>query len=191
MSLLDELYEDGKKEEYDKLKEINKREILTAQNFLKEYSARRWNVISVGFGDQLIKDENGKHYPLETPSTIKEMKKVKGLNYGSHEFSYRHPALILGDIHLTHIHKTNTLIVAPISSTQRRNSVLLEKSKHPFLANDSWVLLEHISNIGVERIEKGETKRQLARQGHKLLHEISAPVRKEIHETIQKIFGIK
>lgn len=190
MSLYEELYEDSKKPEQDKLKNINKEELERVQDFLKVYKARRWNVVTVGFGDQLIKDKDGVHHSLETPHTIKEMKEVKGLNYGSHEFSYDHPAIILSDINLTHIHKTNTLLVAPISSTQRRNAVLLEKDRHAFLANDSWVLLDHITNIGIERIKIGLTRKNSGRPG-KLLSEISAPARTEIGEIIKKIFGIR
>jgi len=187
MSLLDELYDDYEKNQQEKLKQIHEHDIRQAQNLLRECHAKRYNIINVGFGSPLIKDEMGKYLDGETEFSINEMKRKKGLNYGSHEFSYQHDAVILEAINLKYINKINTLLVAPISSTKRRNSVLMEKKFYPFLERDSYILLESITNIGVEKIYLKDTKRRLAYQGSKHLFELREPLQKEIQKTLAKI----
>ncbi len=49
----------------------------------------------------------------------------------------------------------------PISSTKRKNSVLIEKKYNKFLLNDSYILLDNIKHISLERINIKETKRIL------------------------------
>jgi len=190
MSLLDELYDDHEKNQQEKLKQIHEHDIEQAQNLLREFKARRYNIINVGFGSQLIKDEMGKYLDGETHFSINEMKRKKGLNYGSHEFSYQHDAVILETINLKHINKTTTLLVAPISSTKRRNSVLMEKKFYPFLERDSYILLGSLANIGIEKIYHKETKRRLSHQGSKRLYELTVPIQKEIQKAISRVFNI-
>ena len=118
------------------------------------------------------------------------MKNKKGLNFGSHEFSYKHDAVILEDIPFKYVNKLTTLLVAPISSTQRRNSILLEKKFYPFLQNDSYILLNSITNIGIEKIYTANTKRRLSRQGQKSLYSLSSPIQLKVKEVLSHIFSI-
>lgn len=190
MSLLDEMYEDSQSDKQTELEAIHKNDIKRVQDFLNEYKARKYNIVNVGFGSPLIKDSHGKYHDLDKKFSIQEIKKLKGLNYGSHEFSYKHDAVILEDIHLKHIYKTTTLLVAPISSTQRRNSVLLEKKYYPFLERDSYILLNNITNIGIEKIYTGDTKRRLSRQGQKILYDLRPQAQTEVKEVLTKIFSL-
>jgi mRNA-degrading endonuclease toxin of MazEF toxin-antitoxin module len=68
-------------------------------------------------------------------------------------------ALILSDIHHKYINNVKTVIVVPISSTKRKNSILIEKKYNSFLLNDSYILLDSIKHISLERINIKETKR--------------------------------
>ncbi len=190
MSLLDEMYEDGQSDKQKQLEKTHKEELQSVQNFLKDYSARKYNLVNVGFGSQLIKDTNGAYHDLDKKYSIRDMKRQKGLNFGSHEFSYKHDAIILEDINIRLISKTNTLLVAPISSTKRRNSVLLEKKHNPFLEYDSYILLGNITNIGVEKIFINDSKRRLSRQGSKILYEINATDQSKLKEALKKLFTL-
>ncbi len=190
MSLLDEMYEDGQSDRQDELAQIHQSDIKQVQNLFQEFKVKRYNIVNVGFGDPLIKDELGKYHELDKEFTITEMKNKKGLNYGSHEFSYRHDAVILEDIPLKYVNKLTTLLVAPISSKKRRNSILLEKKYYPFLQNDSYILLNSITNIGIEKIYIANTKRRLSRQGQKVLYELTSPVQIKLKNVLSKIFSI-
>lgn len=86
------------------------------------------------------------------------MKNIKGLNYGEYEFCYNHMALILSDIHHKYINNIKNVIVVPISSTKRKNSILLEKKYNNFLSDDSYILLDNIKHVGLERINIKDTK---------------------------------
>jgi hypothetical protein len=188
MSLLDEMYEDGQSDKQILLENIHKEELENVQKFLKDYSARKYNIVNVGFGNQLIKDVDGKYHDLNKEYSIRDMKRKKGLNFGSHEFSYKHDAIILEDINIRLISKTNTLLVAPISSTKRRNSVLLEKKHNPFLERDSYILLGSIANIGIEKIFINDSKRRLSRQGSKILYELNNIDQNKVKEALKKLF---
>jgi len=190
MSLLDELYKDVQSDRQNELEKIHQSDIQQVQNLFKEFKVKRYNIVNVGFGDPLIKDTSGRYHELDKEFSITEMKSKKGLNYGSHEFSYRHDAVILEDIPLRYVNKLTTLLVAPISSTKRRNSILLEKKFYPFLQNDSYILLNSITNIGIEKIYITNTKRRLSRQGQEALYELTSPVQIELKKVLSKIFSI-
>ncbi len=190
MSLLDEMYEYGQSDRQKELENIHQSEMHQVQNLFKEFNVKRYNIVHVGFGNPLIKNESGKYHELDKEFTITEMKNKKGLNFGSHEFSYKHDAVILEDIPLKYVNKLTTLLVAPISSTKRRNSILLEKKYYPFLQNDSYILLNSITNIGIEKIYISNTKRRLSRQGQKALYALSSPIQLKVKEVLSHIFSI-
>jgi len=161
MSLLDEMYEDSQNNRQAELKKINTDAIKSVQSFLKSAQATRWKFIYLGFGNQLIKDEKQNFYEKDKIYTIQEMEQVKGLNYGNNEFSFDHFAIILSEIHKKYIFKIEKLIVAPIITKERRNTIKLEKKFHNFLNHDSYIDLESIQHISLERIKIKESKRRL------------------------------
>lgn len=174
MSLLDEMYEDNQNSRQDELKSLNDDAIYRVQKFLKDFSATRWRFIYVGFGEQLIKDEQQKFYEKDRTHTIHDMELVKGLNYGSNEFSYDHFALILSEVHEKFIFKNKKIIVAPIITKARRNTIKLEQKYHKFLNYDSYLDLESIQHISLERVKIKESKRRLLKSAKSL--PIASPV---------------
>ncbi len=190
MALWDELHSDSMADEQVTLEKLHQSEIITVQNMLKEYLVQRYSIVNVGFGTPLIKDEYGTYHNMDKSFTVKEMKQLKGLNYGSHEFSFRHDAIILEDIPLKYVSKITTLLVAPISSTHRRNSILIEKRFYPFLEKDSYILLGSLTNIGIEKIYTGATKKRLSRQGQKRLYTLTSPKQNELKRELKKLLTL-
>ena len=190
MALLDELYEDAQTGKQATLEKLHRSEIVTVQNMLREYRVQRYSIVNVGFGAPLIKDEFGTYHELDKSFTIAEMKTLKGLNYGSHEFAFRHDAVILENIHLKYVHKITTLLVAPISSTRRKNSILLEKRFYPFLEKDSYILLGNLANIGIEKIYTKDTKRRLSKPGQKSLYGLRTPAQIKLKQTLKKLLTL-
>jgi len=161
LGLLNELYEESEND-YSKQQKIEvENKISKIQNFFKTNKISKWHIVVVGFGDHLLKDRNLKYRKLKDTFSVEEMKNFKGLNYGEYEFCYEHMALIISDIHHKYISNIKNIIVVPISSTKRKNSVLIEKKYNKFLLNDSYILLDNIKHISLERINIKETKRIL------------------------------
>lgn len=166
MPRYEEFFEDGVNGddgEQAQLKKQTDEKIKAVQNFLKGYKASRWRFVFVGFGEQLIKDKNQRYYPKNESWSIAQMELKKGRNYGSHEFSYDHLAVILSEIHNKYTFKLEKIVVAPIVTRPRRNSVKLEAQYHRFLEYDSYIDLESIQHISLERIKISESKRRLLR----------------------------
>lgn len=189
MGFIDELYEDGQDSRQEKLRKLIEDDIYRAQKFLKESSATRWRFIFIGFGDQLIKDKQQKFYEKGKTYTIAEMERVKGLNYGSYEFSYDHFAIILSDIHKKYVLRIEKLIVAPIITKQRRNTIKIEKRFHSFLEYDSYIDLESIQHISLERIKIKESKRRLLK-GRKDLPIASPVLITQVKDELKRVFDL-
>ena len=186
MSLLEELYEESKKNDSDKQKKEVENKILKVQSFLKENTISKWHIIDIDFGDHLLKDKMMKYRSMEDNFTVQDMKNCKGLNYGEYEFCYEHMAVILSDIHHKYINTIKSIIVAPISSTKRKNSVFLEKKFNRFLLNDSYILIDNIQHISLERINVKNTKQIL--QGR--YTPLSPTVINDVKKSLKKVFGI-
>lgn len=192
MAFYDELYEDGEdgdSGEQSRLKNITEEKISVVQSFLKQYGATRWRFVYVGFGDQLIKNESQIYHPKSDSHTIADMERVKGLNYGNYELSYSHYALILGGLHDKYIENTTKVIVVPVTTKGRRKSILLEKKYHLFLEYDSYLDLESIQHISLERVMIGESKRRLLTEKTQL--PIASPIIiGEIRKKLKSILDI-
>lgn len=189
MSLLDEMYEDGQNNRQEELKKINTDAIKRVQSFLKSAKATRWKFVYLGFGNQLIKDEEQKFYEKDKIYSIQEMEQVKGLNYGNYEFSFDHFAIILSEVHERYMSKTEKLIVAPIITKKRRNTIKLEQKFHSFLNYDSYIDLESIQHISLERIKIKESKRRLL-SSRKELPIASPIVITNVKKELKRIFDL-
>jgi len=192
MAHWDELYEDGgngNDGEQSRLKDMTEAKISSVQSFLKQYSATRWRFVYVGFGDQLIKDEHQRYHPKNNSHTISEMEILKGLNYGNYELSYDHYALILGGLHERYIENTTKVIVVPVTTKGRRNSILLEAKFHSFLEYDSYLDIESLQHISLERIKIMESKSRLL-MGATQLPMASPFIIKEIREKLTSMLDL-
>ena len=186
MSLIDELYEDSKQSYSDNQKDEVERKISKTQAFLKDHKISKWHIVVVGFGEHLLKDQNFIYRNIEDSFTVKDMKSFKGLNFGEYEFCYEHMALILSDVHHKYIENLKNIIVVPISSTKRKNSILLEKKYNNFLLNDSYILLDNIKHISLERINIKESKRIFNNN----FRPVSPVIIDGVKDTLKKIFDI-
>lgn len=186
MSLLNELYEESENNYSDIQKKEIENKILKVQTFLEDNKIAKWYFVMVGFGDHLLKDIHLKYRKTNASFTVEEMKSCKGLNYGEYEFCYEHMALILSDIHHKYINNVKTVIVVPISSTKRKNSILIEKKYNSFLLNDSYILLDSIKHISLERINIKETKRVF--NNH--FKPLSPVVINSVKNSLKKMFDI-
>jgi len=186
LSLFEELYEESKENDSNKQKEEVENKISKVQFFLKKNTISKWYIVDIDFGEHLLKDKMMKYRSIEDNFTVKDMKNCKGLNYGEYEFCYEHMAVILSDIHHKYIDTVKSIIVAPISSTKRKNSVLLEKNFNKFLLNDSYILIDNIQHISLERINIKNTKQFL--QGR--YTPLSPKAINDVKKSLKKVFDM-
>ncbi len=158
MALLDEMYDDIENKHSIKEKSEIDSKISKVQSFLLNNRISKWYIVSVSFGDHLLKNNNNIYRNAKDSFSVEDMKTKKGLNYGEYEFCYDHMAVILSDVHHKYINDINSIIVVPISSTRRKNSILMEKEFNNFLSNDSYILLDKIRHISLERINIKKTQ---------------------------------
>ena len=186
LSLLNELYEESEQNYSDEQKKEVEDKILKIQSFLEDNKIAKWHIVVVGFGEHLLKDSNLQYRNTKDSFTVEDMKSFKGLNYGEYEFCYDHMALILSDIHHKYISNIKNIIVVPISSTKRKNSILIEKKYNTFLLNDSYILLDSIKHVSLERINIKETKR-IFRNSFK---PVSPVIINSVKSSLKKMFDI-
>jgi mRNA-degrading endonuclease toxin of MazEF toxin-antitoxin module len=161
MALIDEMFDDMNEDFNDKCKKSVEDKISQTQSFFRKYNITRWRFVFVDFGEQLLKDYNGNYYKDNDTFSLREMKKSRGKNFGSYELSYPHKAIILSEIHKKYLGSLKTIMVAPITTKQRANSVKIEKKYHDFLEYDSYIQLDNLRHISLERVDLGVTKRRL------------------------------
>lgn len=165
--------------------------IETVQKFFKEWNVSRWNFLYVGFGEKLVETEDNKVRKDDDCLRVREIKQMKGLNFGYYEFCYDHYAIILSKIKQEYINEYTTIIVAPISSTKRKGRILLEKEFHPFLSHDSYIVIDQIRHIGLERINLKDTLYKIRRnESQELLYEASQKAIIETKSSLKHIFDI-
>jgi mRNA-degrading endonuclease toxin of MazEF toxin-antitoxin module len=186
MSYFDELYEENKQQDSAKRKSEVEDKIINIQEFFKKNKISKWHVVIVAFGDHLLKDEKLRYRDIKDSFTVEEMKDKNGLNFGEYEFCYEHMAIILSDIHHKYIDEVRSIVVAPISSTKRKNSVLIEKKFNTFLLNDSYILLDNIQHISLERIKIKETNRIF----NKIFRPVAPVIIQNVKDTLNKMFDI-
>ena len=185
-ALLDDMID----KEQEKRKEDIVEKIKSVREFIDSYGISKWNILYVNFGDHLLKNRKMLYRGSDERFSVGEMKKLSGLNYGEYEFCYDHMAVVLSDIHHKYIDKLGSIIVAPISSTMKRNSVILEKKYNSYLENDSYVLLDNMQHISIERVDIRQTKRYLSKSGAFKVSKLSQKAIKDAKEQLKSIFGL-
>ena len=163
MALIDEMFDDMEDNFNERCKQSVEKRISQTQQFIRKYKITRWKFVAVDFGEQLLKDYNGNYHKDNDTFTLAEMKKAKGKNFGSYELSYLHTSIILSEIHKNYLTNLKTIVVAPITTKWRPNSIKIEKKYHDFLEYDSYIQLDNLRHIGLERIDLGVTKKYLLR----------------------------
>lgn len=186
LGIIDELNEESEEIYFLEQKKQITDKILKVQSFLKNNTISKWHIVVVEFGDHLLKDSNLKYRNIKDSFTVETMKNLKGLNYGEYEFCYEHMALILSDIHHKYINNLKSIVVVPISSTKRKNSILIEKRFNNFLLNDSYILLDNIKHISLERINTKKTERILNNR----YKPISPVLIEDVKNSLKKSFDI-
>lgn len=186
LSLLNELYEESEKSNSDEQKIEVEDKILKIQSFFENNKISKWNIVVVGFGEHLLKDSKLRYRNTKESFSVEDMKNFKGLNYGEYEFCYDHMALILSDIHHKYVSNIKNIIVVPISSTKRKNSILIEKKYNNFLLNDSYILLDNIKHVSLERINIKETKRIFKNS----FNPVSPVIINGVKSSLKKMFDI-
>jgi len=183
MAHWDEIFEDSNNDENEQRKKVCENRIKKVQAFLKNSRTRQWDVVSVEFGEQLFRDKNFNYHSMDKSYSIEEIKQMKGLNYGDYELCYFHHAVILTHFDFRKSSKIKTLTIIPIQTRYRPNSFKLEAKYHKFLEYDSYLLLDRISTIGIERISLtkslnlGNTK-QLVQVNPKSIVELKKEIKK-------------
>ena len=188
MALIDEIFDNIHDNFNDKCKNNVEDKILQTQFFFRKYNITRWKFVFVDFGEQLLKDYNGKYYKDDESFSLRDMKKSRGKNFGSYELSYPHKAIILSDIHKKYLGSLKTIMVAPITTKQRANSVKIEKKYHDFLEYDSYIQLDNLKHISLERVDLGVTKRRLLKNNRGY---VATPrLVENVKKTLKKMFDL-
>jgi hypothetical protein len=164
MALIDDIANDNNYYNDNTLIERVKNKIFNVKEFIKANKIGQYFVVYVGFGEKLTQKENLSPRNPNDVISIKEMFENKGYNCGFNEFRYTHMAVILSSIHhkylLSKRDKHYSLLVAPISSNSKRinYSLNLDLCHHKWLDNESYILLDKISHISLEKINISMTK---------------------------------
>ena len=186
MAHWEEMFDDSNNDVNEQRKQVCEDRIRKAQAFLKNSRARQWDVISVEFGEQLFRDKHFNYHAMDKSYSVEEIKHMKGLNYGDYELCYFHHAVILTHFDFRKSPKVKTLTIIPIQTRYRPNSFKLEAKYHNFLEYDSYLLLDRISTIGIERIN---LTKSLSLGNNKQLVQINpksiVSIKKEIKELYQ------
>jgi hypothetical protein len=195
MALIDDIANDNNYYNDSILIERVQNQIFNVKEFIKANKVGQYFVVYVDFGEKLTQKENlSPRNPNDTVS-IKEMFENKGYNCGFNEFRYTHMAVILSSIHhkylLSKRDKHYSLLVAPISSNSKRivNSIFLEKKLNNWLDNDSYILLDNITHISLEKINLQKTK-NIYKNNRNIPIQIVSQKVKEIKEKLKEIFDI-
>ena len=188
MALIDDMFDDINEEFNNRCRISVEDRIYQTQSFFKKYNITRWRFVFVDFGEQLLKDYNGNYHKDDDNFSLREMKKSRGKNFGSYELSYPHKAIILSEIHKKYLGSLNTIIVAPITTKPRANSVKIEKKYHNFLEYDSYIQLDNLRHMSLERVDLGITKRVLLKNN---IGYVATPILVEnIKKALKKMFDL-
>ena len=194
MGLLEELYEI--KNQPNGIVEQIKQQIYTNKKFLKENKIAQYNIVYIDFGDKLSENYTNNQIiqrDVNETFSIKEMFNKKGLNCGYNEFRYSHMAVILEPIHhkylLTKNDKHFSILVAPISSKRHKDSIKIESKYHIFLDRDSYILMDNITNISLEKINIKLTN-SIFQKNNRKYPKVSIPIIQQIHKSIKERFKI-
>jgi len=188
MALIDEMFEDMNENFNDMCKQKVEEKISQTQSFFRKYNITRWRFVYVDFGEQLLKDYNGNYFKDADSFSLKEMKKNRGKNFGSYELSYLHASIILSEIHKKYLTSLKTIIVAPITTRPRSNSIKIEKKYHDFLEYDSYIQLDNLRHISLERVDLAVTKRRLLRHNEGYL---STPILiNDVKKALKNMFDL-
>lgn len=156
-------------------------DILKIKQQLSQKGLKRFAYIKIDLGTplKLLKDEaNKENKLLLEDKKIKEhdcrfdcddIERLKGINYGSSELSFLHPAILITNIPKNKLPPDVVMVVPMVSSTP--NSLKYKSSYHdfeihreyhnnlanPFLDNSSILRLGELRTIGIERINIAKT----------------------------------
>jgi len=198
MALIDELIEESEYEENRILIDRVKSQIIEVKKFIKELKIGQYFVVYVDFGEKLTqKYENSKILPRNPNDkvSVKEMFELKGYNCGFNEFRYTHMAVILSSIHhkylLSKKDKHYSLLVAPISSNARRTRYSVKIPKTNWLDYDSYILLDNITHISLEKINIKQTIKSIYEKNKNIPVQLTPNIVSNIKDTIKNIFDIK
>jgi len=168
VSLIDEIAEDSNYFNDNSLVEKVKKQIIEVKHFIKENKIGQYFVVYVDFGEKLTQKYEHNKLLARNPNdkvSVKEMFKLKGYNCGFNEFRYTHMAVILSSIHHKYLlgkrDKHYSLLVAPISSSSKKINHFLELNLnyYKWLNNPSYILLDKITHISLEKININMTKK--------------------------------
>jgi len=166
--LIDEIAEDSNYFNDNSLVERVKKQIIEVKHFIKKNKIGQYFVVYVDFGEKLTQKYEHNKLSARNPNdkaSIKEMFEVKGYNCGFNEFRYTHMAIILSSIHHKYLlgkrDKHYSLLVAPISSSSKKINHFLELNLnyYKWLNNPSYILLDKITHISLEKININMTKK--------------------------------
>jgi len=199
MSFIDDIANDNNYFNNDELIKKVQEQIFNVKKFIKNNKIGQYYVVYVDFGEKLTqKMENNQKLSPRNPNdliSIKEMFKNKGFNCGFNEFRYPHMAVILSPIHHKYLlnkkDKHYSLLVAPISSNAKRiiHSIFLEKKLNYWLDNDSYILLDNITHISLEKINISKSK-NLYKNNKNIPIQIVSEKVKEVKAKLKIIFDI-
>jgi mRNA-degrading endonuclease toxin of MazEF toxin-antitoxin module len=195
MGLVDEIAQESHYFNNSSLIERVKNQIIDVKKFIKKLKIGQYFVVYVDFGEKLTQNKNLLPRNPNDLVSIKEMFESKGYNCGFNEFRYTHMAVILSSIHhkylLSKRDKHYSVLVAPISSNSKRiiHSISLEKRLNNWLDNDSYILLDNITHISLEKINISKTK-NLYKNNQNIPIQIASEKVKEIKTKLKIIFDI-
>jgi len=183
----DEMFDDSNNDVNEQRKKVCEDRIRKTQDFLKNSRARQWDIISIEFGEQLFRDKNFNYHPMDKSYSLEKIKQMHGLNYGSYELSYFHHAVILTHFDFRKSNKIKTLTIIPIQTRYRPNSFKLEAKYHKFLEYDSYLLLDRISTIGIERINSSKS---LSLGNSKQLSQVNSQTIASLKKGIKELYQL-
>jgi len=198
VSLIDEIAEDNNYFNDNSLVERVKKQIIEVKKFIKKNKIGQYFVVYVDFGEKLTQKYENNKLLSRNPNdkiSIKDMFEVKGYNCGFNEFRYTHMAVILSSIHHRYLLKKRdkhySLLVAPISSSSKRviHSIPLKEQLNSWLNNDSYILLDNITHISLEKVNISMTK-SLYKNNKNIPIQIASEKVKEIKDKLKVIFDI-
>ena len=198
MSLIDEIAEDNNYFNDNSLVERVKKQIIEVKKFIKENKIGQYFVVYVDFGEKLTqKYENNKLLPRNPNdrASVKEMFEAKGYNCGFNEFRYTHMAVILSSIHHKYLLEKRdrhySLLVAPISSNSKRTRYSITIPKTNWLDYDSYILLDNIAHISLEKININKTINFIYKKNKNIPVQLTPNIVDNIKNTLKEIFDIK
>jgi len=197
MPLIDEIAEDSNYFNDNSLVERIQKQIIEVKHFIKENKIGQYFVVYVDFGEKLTQKYEHNKLLARNPNdkvSVKEMFELKGYNCGFNEFRYTHMAVILSSIHHKYLLEKRdrhySLLVAPISSSSKRIKYSVKIPKTNWLDYDSYILLDNITHISLEKINISMTK-NLYKNNKNIPIQLTPNIVNNIKNTLKEIFDIK